>query len=123
MARSNGRKEAAWQQSDDLIERSENIHVASIGWPDHTVRTEPRGTARTAYKIPRGGDLMVRSKGREEATWHKYNGQIQWFPSAQICGLESATCREQDHRLPDRTTKIVRILHLLAYVAQIQRLQ
>jgi hypothetical protein len=123
MARSNGQKEAAWQQSDDLIERSENIHMASIGWPDHTVRMEPRGTARTAYKIPRGGDLMVRSKGREEATWHKYNGQIQWFPSAQICGLESATCREQDHRLPDRTTKIVRILHLLAYVAQIQRLQ
>jgi hypothetical protein len=68
MARSNGRKEVAWQQSDDLIERSKNIHVASIGWPDHTVRREPRGTARTAYKIPRGDDLMVRSKGREEST-------------------------------------------------------
>ena len=79
--------------------------------------------ARMAYKIPHGDDLMVRSKGREEATWHKYNGQIQWFLSAQICGLESATCREQDHRLPHRTTKIVRILHPLAYVAQIQRLQ
>jgi hypothetical protein len=123
MARSNGQKEAAWQQSDDLIKRSENIHMASIGWPDHTVRMEPCGTARKAYKIPRGGDLMIRSKGREEATWHKYNGQIQWFPSAQICGLESATCREQDHQLPDRTTKIVRILHLLSYVAQIQQLQ
>ena len=123
MARSNGQKEAAWKQSNDLIERSENIHMASIGWPDHTVRMEPRGMAQTAYKIPCVGDLMVRSKGQEEATWHQYNGQIQWFPSAQICGLESATCREQDHRLPNRTTKIVRILHLLAYVAQIQSLQ
>jgi hypothetical protein len=68
MARSNGRKEAAWQQSNDLIERSENIHVSLIGWQDHTVRREPRGMARTAYKIPRGGDLMVRSKGRREST-------------------------------------------------------
>ena len=76
MARSNGRKEVAWQQSKDLIERSENIHVVSIGWLDHTVRTEPRGTDLTTYKIPRGGDLMVRSKGQEEATWHKNNGQI-----------------------------------------------
>jgi hypothetical protein len=44
------RKEAAWQQSDDLIERSENIHMASIGWPDHTVRMEPRGTAQNGLQ-------------------------------------------------------------------------